>query len=279
MATVAANPDLGTYAVIISNATPDNASAVELQNRLMAMGYKVFQQQTNRFSKDSSDWKREWLPNAQGAQLIVCLVSPPYLNSDACAEEFAYAENQKKIMVVALEPSRICDFKTSVNRVDVRSTLSASRPVMWVGQGGQLTAWDQGPDAVANEIAKVLVSRGVAAENVGSSSGSMGSQGFRESLPSPLNKSKSVPARSIDWDKRPTTDFPSSMIVSPVRGVTRRQRHLWGDDSLMKSADGRLQGRDGMMTREKSPPRLGSMRGKSVTKSFDRLLGKVRVYH
>ena len=79
--------NLGTYIVVISNATPNDAAAIELQRALEELGYKCFQQRSDRFAKESKDWKRAWFPNAQGAALIVALVSPAYLASEACATE------------------------------------------------------------------------------------------------------------------------------------------------------------------------------------------------
>ena len=48
---------IGTYHIVISNCTPDDAHAIELREHLMGLNYVVFQQQTDRFSKDSSDWQ------------------------------------------------------------------------------------------------------------------------------------------------------------------------------------------------------------------------------
>ena len=69
------------------------------------------------------------MPNAQKCTLIVCLVSSHYLKSNACATEFATAQNLNKIMVVALDPPDIGAFKRSIEAVDTEAMPSASRPV------------------------------------------------------------------------------------------------------------------------------------------------------
>ena len=79
--------NLGTYVVVISNATPNDAAAIEVQRGLEELGYKCFQQRSDRFAKESKDWKRAWIPNAQRAVLVLALVSPRYLASEACADE------------------------------------------------------------------------------------------------------------------------------------------------------------------------------------------------
>ena len=49
---------VGTYQVVISNRTCDDARAIELRRHIIDRhGISVFQQQTDRFAKDSCDWQ------------------------------------------------------------------------------------------------------------------------------------------------------------------------------------------------------------------------------
>ena len=55
--TSSANNVIGSFQIILSNATINDAQAIKLHDLLVDMGYTVFQQQTGRFAKDSPDWK------------------------------------------------------------------------------------------------------------------------------------------------------------------------------------------------------------------------------
>ena len=57
-AAVSATSDIiGSFQIILSNATINDAQAIKLHDLLVDKGYTVFQQQTGRFAKDSPDWK------------------------------------------------------------------------------------------------------------------------------------------------------------------------------------------------------------------------------
>eukprot|EP00620_Florenciella_sp_RCC1587_P019501 CAMPEP_0182563338 /NCGR_PEP_ID=MMETSP1324-20130603/5506_1 /TAXON_ID=236786 /ORGANISM="Florenciella sp., Strain RCC1587" /LENGTH=265 /DNA_ID=CAMNT_0024776513 /DNA_START=8 /DNA_END=802 /DNA_ORIENTATION=+ len=195
-AAVSATSDIiGSFQIVLSNATVNDDQAIKLHDLLVDMGYTVFQQQTGRFAKDSPDWKREWYPNAQAATLIVCLLSLKYLTSEACATEFRVAETKKKLMVVCLDPPDIGSFKSAVDAIDTKAIPSASGPAMFVSAGGQLTASDGGLEVVAAEVAKVMQDRGVTPKNATASTpGDGGGGSVAMAFLEPLNLSTYAPA-------------------------------------------------------------------------------------
>mmetsp|Transcript_75469 Transcript_75469/g.214638 ORF Transcript_75469/g.214638 Transcript_75469/m.214638 type:complete len:295 (-) Transcript_75469:31-915(-) len=195
-AAVSATSDIiGSFQIVISNATINDAQAIKLHGLLVDKGYTVFQQQTGRFAKDSPDWKREWYPNAQAATLIVCLLSLKYITSEACATEFRVAEAKKKLMVVCLDPADIGSFKSAVDAIDTKAIPSASGPAMFVSAGGQLTASDGGLEVVAAEVAKVMQNRGITPKNATASTpGDGGGGSVAMAFLEPLNLSTYAPA-------------------------------------------------------------------------------------
>ena len=55
--TSSTNNVIGSFQIILSNATRNDDQAIKLHDILVDKGYTVFQQQTDRFSKDASDWQ------------------------------------------------------------------------------------------------------------------------------------------------------------------------------------------------------------------------------
>ena len=123
---------------MISNRTCDDEYAIWLQGELIDRGYTVFQQTTNRFSKDATNWKAIWMPFAERAVKIVCIVTQAYLESEPCAKEFSVAENLGKLMVVTTIPD-MRSFKAMVCEIDTLEFPTAATPKMYILGGGQAT--------------------------------------------------------------------------------------------------------------------------------------------
>ena len=50
------------------------------------------------------DWETQWMTRAEQASVIPCFVCAEYPMSKACVDEFKYARNARKLLVIALSP-------------------------------------------------------------------------------------------------------------------------------------------------------------------------------
>ena len=121
------------FHLVFSNKTKHDGLCLDVREKLVGAGLKVWQQSTN-IPKDSDNWFTEWFPNAIKAVKIVCFISADYLRSIYCMKEFRVAQNCRNLLVVACEPmAEIMKVKDEIDQYP-----DASDALAYLMGGGQV---------------------------------------------------------------------------------------------------------------------------------------------
>lgn len=96
-------PASASFHFVFSNKTAHDSVCLEVVASLKSLGIKVWQQTTS-IPKDSTNWFKEWYPNAVKALKIVCFISVAYLKSEFCMKEMSVALSCRNALIVTLDP-------------------------------------------------------------------------------------------------------------------------------------------------------------------------------